>query len=175
MDNELWHFGRSKKDGAKVGSGRYPLGSGENPRAAKRARKALTADEKRDYVKDMAAEKAYQQALIGNSRTKNAKHIVDETNALVGIAKRFTDDDIRRNTRQVRLDLSKMSDKEMRDKINREMLERQYNQLFAPEVQTVSKGEIAVNKALAYGGLALTTTSTALGIALAIKQLKAKG
>lgn len=28
-DKELYHFGRSKRDGAKVGSGRYPLGSGE--------------------------------------------------------------------------------------------------------------------------------------------------
>lgn len=30
-DDELFHEGVSKKDGAKVGSGRYPLGSGENP------------------------------------------------------------------------------------------------------------------------------------------------
>jgi len=28
-DDSLYHFGRSKKDGAKVGSGRYPLGSGD--------------------------------------------------------------------------------------------------------------------------------------------------
>lgn len=30
-DDELSHEGVSKKDGAKIGSGRYPLGSGENP------------------------------------------------------------------------------------------------------------------------------------------------
>ena len=35
-ENYLAHYGRSKLDGAKVGSGRYPLGSGENPRAASR-------------------------------------------------------------------------------------------------------------------------------------------
>ena len=29
--SELMHYGRSKKDGAIVGSGRYPLGSGEDP------------------------------------------------------------------------------------------------------------------------------------------------
>ena len=29
--SELYHYGVSKKDGAKVGSGRYPLGSGEDP------------------------------------------------------------------------------------------------------------------------------------------------
>lgn len=27
--SELYHYGRSKRDGAKVGSGRYPLGSGK--------------------------------------------------------------------------------------------------------------------------------------------------
>lgn len=30
-DSELFHYGRSKADGAKRGSGRYPLGSGERP------------------------------------------------------------------------------------------------------------------------------------------------
>ena len=30
-DDELRHVGVSKKDGAEVGSGRFPLGSGENP------------------------------------------------------------------------------------------------------------------------------------------------
>ena len=30
-DNFLMHYGRSKKDGAPVGSGRYPLGSGDDP------------------------------------------------------------------------------------------------------------------------------------------------
>ena len=29
--SELMHYGRSKKDGAIIGSGRYPLGSGEDP------------------------------------------------------------------------------------------------------------------------------------------------
>lgn len=28
---EVYHFGVSKRDGAKVGSGRYPLGSGDRP------------------------------------------------------------------------------------------------------------------------------------------------
>ena len=30
-DNALMHYGRSKRDGAPKGSGRYPWGSGENP------------------------------------------------------------------------------------------------------------------------------------------------
>lgn len=31
MANELYHIGRSKRDGAKIGSGRFRLGSGERP------------------------------------------------------------------------------------------------------------------------------------------------
>ena len=31
-DDSLYHFGRSKKDGAPIGSGRYPLGSGKDAR-----------------------------------------------------------------------------------------------------------------------------------------------
>lgn len=37
--NSFMHVGRSKRDGAKVGSGRYPLGSGKNPRSDIRSKK----------------------------------------------------------------------------------------------------------------------------------------
>ena len=72
-----------------------------------------------------------------------------------------------------RMDLSKMSDKEMRDQINRELLERQYNQLFAevPAAQ-VSKGREALKTTLEVAGSVLAIGSSALGIALAIKELK---
>lgn len=172
-NNELMHFGRSKKNGAPGrGSGRYPLGSGENPRSPRN--KSLTDDEKREYVKSVAADNAYRKAIINESKTKFAKDIADETGKIVRSLKQQSDDQLRNGTKKTRLDLSKMSDKEMRDKINRELLERQYNQLFAPEVSTVSKGEVAVNKALTIGGTALAATSSALGIALAIKQLRSK-
>lgn len=69
-----------------------------------------------------------------------------------------------------RMDLSKMTDQEMRNKINRELLERQYNDMFAP--QKVSRGRQAVTTTLAAAGTALALTSSALSIALAIKELK---
>lgn len=172
-NNELMHFGRSKKNGAPGrGSGRYPLGSGENPRSPRN--KSLTDDEKREYVKSVAADNAYRKAIINESKTKFAKDIADETGKIVRSLKQQSDEQLRNGTTKQKLDLSKMSDKEMRDKINRELLERQYNQLFAPEVSTVSKGEVAVNKALTIGGTALAATSSALGIALTIKQLRGK-
>ena len=68
-----------------------------------------------------------------------------------------------------------MTDKEMRDKINRELLERQYNQLFAevPE-SSVSKGRQFFRTSLNAAEVALGMTASALSIALAIKKLSGK-
>ncbi len=72
-----------------------------------------------------------------------------------------------------KMDLSKMSDKEMRERINRELLEQQYNKLFS-EVSPadVSKGRKYTQAVLETAGTVLTLTSSALAIALSIKELK---
>lgn len=67
-----------------------------------------------------------------------------------------------------------MTDKEMRDRINRELLERQYQQLFSEIDQpTVSRGRAAVKSILSVSGEALVLTGSSLSIALAIKELRA--
>lgn len=72
-----------------------------------------------------------------------------------------------------RMDLSKMTDQELRQLINREQLERQYNDLFGKtESAQISKGRKFVKTALETTGTVLTVGSSALGIALAIKELK---
>lgn len=72
-----------------------------------------------------------------------------------------------------RMDLSKMTDKEMRDKINRELLERQYDQLFNEmDKKNTRRGREIVNNALAVAGATLGVAGSSLGIALAIKELK---
>ena len=71
------------------------------------------------------------------------------------------------------MDLSKMTDKEMRDRINRELLENQYNNLFAPEItSSISKGRTFAKKTLDVAGTTLALTGSSLAIALAIKELK---
>lgn len=101
--DELWHIGRSKLDGAKVGSGRYPLGSGKNPRrmfekagasimsprkrhkekekeeqksAAKPTYKTMTDDELRTAINRAQLEQQYVQNLITPYRKKTGKEIV---------------------------------------------------------------------------------------------------
>lgn len=69
-----------------------------------------------------------------------------------------------------RMDLSSMSDQELRSQINRELLERQYNDVF--NQKKVSKGREYAKNILETTGTVLGVTSSALGIALAIKELK---
>ena len=60
-----------------------------------------------------------------------------------------------------RLDLSKMSDKELRDQINRELLEQQYNKLFADTSATqVSKGRTILQDTLDVAGSVLAITGS---------------
>jgi hypothetical protein len=79
-------------------------------------------------------------------------------------------DDSMRNRKVKPMDLSNMSDKEMRDQINRAMLERQYNDMFNPA--KTSKGREYTSQVLETAGTVLAIGSSALGIALAIKELK---
>lgn len=101
-------------------------------------------------------------------RTKKA---VDTSSDLVRQAK-----SIERETRPTpvkkKMDLSNMTDQQLRDRINRANLERQYNDLFGePAVATVSKGRAYAQKTLEVAGDVLAIGGSALGIALAIKQL----
>lgn len=98
-----------------------------------------------------------------------SRRLVDETNAMTGKLKRANDDAMR-SRGKTQMDLSSMSDKEMRDQINRALLEKQYNDMFAPK--KVSKGREYASKILEGAGTTLAITSSALGIALAIKELR---
>ena len=70
-----------------------------------------------------------------------------------------------------RMNLNDMSDKELNDKINREILERRYNEIFSsPTKEEI--GRQKVSTILSAAGTIAGVASSALGIALLIKQLK---
>lgn len=81
-----------------------------------------------------------------------------------------SNDAVMRNRPKAKMDLSSMTDQQMRNEINRALLERQYTDMFAP--QKVSKGRVVAGKILETAGSVLAIGSSALGIALAIKELK---
>jgi hypothetical protein len=72
-----------------------------------------------------------------------------------------------------RMDLSNMTDKELRDRINRELTERQYNDLFGKTKKpTISKGREYARNVLDVAGSVLGIGTSSLAIALAIKELR---
>ena len=100
------------------------------------------------------------------------KRTVDTSSNLVKQMQNIEKETRPRSTKQ-KMDLSKMTDKEMRDRINRDLLEKQYNNLFAPEIApSISKGRDFAKKTLEVAGTTLALTGSALSIALAIKELK---
>lgn len=105
---------------------------------------------------------------------ERSKRMVDATSDLVKEMRKIEQSTSSKPV-QKRMDLSGMSDKEMRDKINRELLERQYNQLFAETPTTlVSKGREALKGTLEVAGSVLAIAGSSLSIALAIRELKSK-
>lgn len=164
MNSELYHFGvKGMKWGVRryqdedgnltpAGIKRYARDQRENS-GKKKGNKVGQADPHRWVKEDM----------------ERSKQLADASSRMTGDLKRITDKSIK-NTPKVKMDLSKMTDKEMRDAINRKMLENQYESMFAPETKT--RGREFASKLLETTGDVLAVTSSALGIALAIKQLR---
>lgn len=104
--------------------------------------------------------------------TSRAKNVVDSSSNMVRELK-----NVERNTRpspkKQKMDLSKMTDQQLRDRINRANLEKQYNELFAPtEAPKVSKGREVASNILETAGTVLAITGSALTVALAIRDLR---
>ena len=164
--NTLAHWGIK---GQKWGVRRYQNKDG-----------SLTPAGKKRYDRDVAennAKKKDNRIVIDGpdaSRwvkedTRRAKGVVDSSRDMVKDLKNINDS-TRSKVKRQNMDLSNMSDKDMRDRINRAMLEKQYNDMFAP--QKTSRGRETAGKILETTGTILAVGSSALGIALAIKELR---
>lgn len=125
------------------------------------------AGERRYNRSNTDADKWVREDLVRTKNlTKEAKNLTQEAANL----NRLTTST---RSKSKRMDLSKMTDKEMRDKINRELLERQYDQLFNEmDKKNTRRGREIVGDTLAIAGATLGVAGSSLGIALAIKELK---
>lgn len=164
LENELYHHGvkgmkwgvrrYQNKDGTLTVAGqkRYERDQRENS-GKKKGNKVGQADPNRWVKEDLERSKRLTDA--GSQLTSNTKRMIDSSV---------------KNKKKTTMDLSSMSDKEMRDKINRAFLEKQYNDMFAPQKE--AKGREFASKVLDNAGNVLAVTGSALSIALAIKELK---
>ena len=167
--NELYHFGVK---GMKWGERRYQNKDGSLTVAGQRRYdRDVAANAKRKKDKRLPEEGLKDPKRWAREDNERTKGLVDATSRLNNDLKNANRESLNRaKNNRPKMDLSNMTDKEMRDQINRAILERQYNDMFAP--QKVSKGREFANNALEIAGSTLAITSSALSIALAIKDLK---
>lgn len=123
-------------------------------------------DQYKKYQKD-DYDKSVEERTKG---LRTAKSIVDNANninkAIDKSVREYQEEN--RRARKAAMDLSKMSDDDLRKAINRMNLERQYRDLTPVEI---SRGERVASNILRTTGTVLTTSSSALDIALKIKEL----
>ena len=104
--------------------------------------------------------------------TERSKKVVDASANLVREASKMERESRPKPTKK-REDLSSMSEQELRQKINREMLERQYTDLFGEEeTAKISKGRECAKNILDVAGGVLAVAGSALSIALAMRELR---
>lgn len=167
--NELYHFGIK---GMRWGVRRYQNSDGTLTEAGQRRYdRDLASNAKRKKDKRIPEEGLKDPNRWVREDNERTKSLIDATSRLNNDLKNANRESMNRakNKRQ-KMDLSNMTDKEMRDQINRAFLEKQYNDMFnAPQV---SKGREFATNVLEVSGSTLAITSSALGIALAIKELK---
>lgn len=170
MSNYIVHWGIP---GMKWGVRRYRNADG-----------TLTAAGKRRYQRDIDendARKKDNKIKIREGGDPNrwvkeditrSRNVVRESSNLVNELDRL-DQMSRGKKKSKRMNLSSMSDKEMRDRINRELLERQYDQLFNDvDKSDTRRGREIVSNTLGIVGATLGIAGSSLGIALSIKELK---
>lgn len=164
----------------KWGVRRYQNKDGSLTQAGEK-RYARDAKEKEYDKYDSNSKKYYKNTKNGKSELsvdsnryvkedlQRSKKLADDSANAIRNVKQLKDTSDRSRQKD-RMDLSKMTDKEMRDRINREILERQYNEMFSPK--EVSRGKEFANKFLEYAPTILAIGGSSLAIALSVKELK---
>lgn len=179
MENNLLTHSGIK--GMKWGVRRYQNKDGSLTDAGKK-RYGVDAKEK-DYSEyDESKSTYYKKTKKGRDDLKfdaeryaredneRLRRTLEDSGRLSNELKRVNEKTIRNTPKNPRMDLSKMSDKELRDQINRELLERQYNDVFNPP--QVSKGREVAGKMLDAAGDTLAIAGSAVALAISIQTLR---
>lgn len=131
----------------------------------------MSDEELTNSIRRKTLESTYSKFNKKTSKIETTKKMVDASSNIVNQVQRINKENINKQPKK-KINLDNMTDQQMRDKINRYNLEKQYNDLFGEEKVTVSKGREYTTKILEATGNVLAVGGSALAIALAIKELK---
>lgn len=173
MKSELYHWGIL---GMKWGLRRYQNEDGSLTDAGKRRYQRDKSANDRKKSKDRAEESTLENPdRWVREDMETARQITTEGERTI---RRLQE--VERNTRQSsskteKIDLSEMDDETLRKKINRELLEQQYNRVMNQvHEDEVSKGRAIVKEVFDVAGGVMALGTSALTIALSINQLRGK-
>lgn len=148
IKGQKWGVRRfQNKDGSLTANGRKRYGSEDNF--------------KEQYPKDKAK-------AVSNVK-KGAKSVKDATDKVKG---KMDDKAKAANKAKIKQDLSKMSDAELRDIVNRLNMEERYSQVM--ESRYAPSGKSKVEKILSYAGTLAAGTVTAIELYQKINELRGK-
>lgn len=107
---------------------------------------------------------------LNSKELGNLKKATSAASKIAGEGKKITRSAGNIKSTKQSTDLSQMTDSDLRERVNRLNLEQQYSRLSSEA--NVSKGQKYTEEIMGVAGSALAITSSALAIALAIKDLK---
>lgn len=131
----------------------------------------MSDEELSNSIKRKSLESTYNKLHKKTSKLESTKKIVDASTGAVNQLQKINRESLNQRPKQ-RMNLKKMSDQQLRERINRHLLEKQYNDLFNNSNVEVSKGRAYATKILDVSGNVMAVGSSALAIALAIKELR---
>ena len=109
----------------------------------------------------------------GTDDLKDTLDKVNKADSLIKTAKKYqAEKDHKEYNNKIKSDLSKMSDKELQQVVNRLNLEERYTQVMKSREKDA--GESAVMKWLNVAGTVTTVSASAIAIAIQMKQLMGK-
>lgn len=165
--NELYHHGIL---GQKWGVRRYQNEDGTLTEAGKkRLQREINDNARRKKENRVPEDKLADPDRWVQEDISNAKDVATGGKNIFEAGKEIERMTRKKTTNNV--DLSNMSNDDLRQAINRMNLERQYRDLTA-KPETISKGRKVVQGILEYGGATLGIVGTSLGIALSVQKLK---